>query len=507
MTMLDQAGAQLQALSGRAMRPELLTVEDAHKLDVATVADLFRRHVSPGQLRLMELLGFHTVLVKRAEGVHYIDRDGRPILDFFGGFGSLAFGHNHPRIVNTRMRFQQEQRHEIALAFMSQYATALAKNLATIAPADLDVVFLCCTGSEAVEAALKLAEQHQGRRRATVAYAQNSFHGKTRGALSVTDGRRFRSGFKLLPNCVAVPFGDAAALEKLLRRRRDVGALILETVQGAAGVVLPPAGYFRAVRELCDRYSVLWIADEIQSGVGRTGRFFAFEHFDVAPDIITLAKSLGAGKAAVAAVISRSSVHARAYGSARTALIHGPATFSGMGEACCTAVEALNVLYDERLMENAARQGLCLLSRLEWLRSRYPRIIKQVRGLGLMVAIEFADISQLLPASVGKVLSILDGPLRGGLCVLVGSLLLAEFGILVAFTEYNRNVIRLEPPLLVDAAHVDTLIDALDSLLARGLTGMVVDYLRLVWAPGGLLPQHTELPTRLYPRSPESTSR
>src|SRR5690606_32770654 len=318
------------------------------------------------------------------------DRNGRRILDFFGGFGSLAFGHNHPRILEARIRFQEEKRQEIAMAFMSQYAAALSYNLAAIAPGDLDMAFLCVSGSEANEAALKLAERAAGDRR-TVVYTERSFHGKTRAALSVTDSEFYQGSFELLPNRVRVPFGDAAALEAAFRRDRSIGTFILETVQGGAGIVPWPEGYLKAVRELCDRYGVLWLADEVQCGYGRTGRFFAFEHEAVVPDIVTLAKSLGGGKTAIGAYIARTPIFMKAYGSPKTAMIHGPATFSGMGEACCTAIEALNVLYDEGLIDNAAEQGTYLLDRLNQLQRKHPKIIKEVRGKGLMVGLELAD--------------------------------------------------------------------------------------------------------------------
>lgn len=457
-------------------RPYLLSVEDAKALSVTETADLFGRHMNPGQYHFLKLLGFHEVLIDRAEGMYYYDKSGRRILDFFGGFGSLAFGHNHPRILAARKRFQEEKRHEIAMAFMSQYAAALAKNLATIAPGDLDMVFLGSSGSEAVEAALKVAEKVQGPDRAKIAYAENSFHGKTRGALSVTDSSFYQSTFRLLDNRVRVPFGDAAALEEAFARDPAIGIVILETIQGGAGIVTAPAGYWQEVRRLCDHYNVLWVADEVQCGVGRTGRFFAFEYEDVVPDVVAIAKSLGGGKSAMGAMIARRPHYMKAYGAPRHALIHGPATFGGIGEACCTAIEALNVLYDEQLMENAATQGAYLSDRLRRLQEKHPKMIKEVRGKGLMVGIEFCDLSQTLPLGLRQIVSMLDEKLKGGLSGFVGSLLLKDYDVLVAFTEYNRNVIRLEPPLIVTREQIDTFVDALDSLLSRGITRIVTDY-------------------------------
>jgi acetylornithine/succinyldiaminopimelate/putrescine aminotransferase len=470
----------VSAPTNQLPRPALLTVEQAKQLSAAETADLFCRHLNPGQFHFLKLLGFHTVLVERAEGMHYIDRDGRRILDFFGGFGSVCFGHNHPRITAARIRFQNEGRHEIAMAFLSQYAAALAQNLAAIAPGDLDMVFLGSSGSEVVEAALKLAERVQGPERAKIAYAEGSFHGKTRGALSVTDSPFYQDRFQLLDNRVRLPFGDAAALAAAFERDRAIGVLILETIQGGAGIVTAPAGYWREVRRLCDRYNVLWLADEVQCGLGRTGRFFAFEHEDVVPDIALLAKSLGGSKCAMAAMIARRPHYMKAYGAPKHALIHGPATFGGIGEACVSAIEALNVLYDEGLIENAATQGDYLIERLSALRAKYPAMIKEVRGKGLMVGVEFSDFSQMLPMGLRQMVSVLDDKLKGSVCGFVGSLLLRQYGILVAFTEYNRNVIRLEPPLIVQREHVDAFADALDDLLGRGITRIVTDYLRVV---------------------------
>jgi acetylornithine/succinyldiaminopimelate/putrescine aminotransferase len=460
--------------------PKLFTVEDAKALDQASVMQLFADHINPGQLHFMKLLGFHRIVVDRAEGMYYFTRDGRKILDFFGGFGSLAFGHNHPRILAARKKFQDERRHEIALAFMSQYAAALAANLARVSPGELSMVFLGSSGSEAMEAALKIAEQAQGPHRAKVIYAENSFHGKTKGALAVTDGALYRSQFTLAPNTVKVPFGDLAAIARAIDADSSIGAVVLETIQGGGGIIEAPAGFWQDLRNLCDAKGVLWIADEVQCGFGRTGKFYAFEHAGVVPDVTALAKSLGGGKCAMAAMIARRDVYMRAYGQPKKALVHAPATFGGIGEACCTSIEALNILFDEGLIDNAAVQGAYLLERLNALKAKYPRIIHDVRGRGLLVGLEFSDISNTLSFGFNHVVSLLDDKLKGSLSGFVGSLLLADHNVLVAFTEYNRNVIRLAPPLIAQREHIDTFVGALDQVLSRGIARIVLDYVRTI---------------------------
>lgn len=461
---------------GGVARPNLLTVEQAKAMSIGDITTAFKDHLNPGQLHFMKLLGFHKVKIESAEGMYYTDQNGRKILDFFGGFGSLAFGHNHPRILEARQKFQDEKRHEIAIAFMSQYAAALAKNIAACSPGDLDMVFLGSSGSEAMEAAIKLAERAAGPKRPKVVYAENSFHGKTKGVLAITDGQLYRADFKLTDNTVRVPFADIAAVEKAFQSDPEIGVIVLETIQGGGGIIQAPAEYWQQLRALCDRYGVLWVADEVQCGYGRSGRFYAFEHYGVVPDITALAKSLGAGKAAVGAMIARREVYMKAYGTSKTAMIHAMATFGGMGEACVTAIEGINVLYDDHLIDRAADSGDYLLERLQALKEKYPKIIKDVRGKGLMVGLEFQDFSQTLPMVLRPVVSVLDDKLKGSLSGFIGALLLRDYDVLVAFTEYNRNVIRLEPPLICERAHVDQFIAALDALLGRGIVRIVKDF-------------------------------
>ncbi|OOG75736.1 aspartate aminotransferase family protein [Sinorhizobium sp. A49] len=479
MTMLDRpnrTAVSAPSHEGGVARPNLLTVEQAKAMSIGDITTAFKDHLNPGQLHFMKLLGFHKVKIESAEGMYYTDQNGRKILDFFGGFGSLAFGHNHPRILEARQKFQDEKRHEIAIAFMSQYAAALAKNIAACSPADLDMVFLGSSGSEAMEAAVKLAERAAGPKRPKVVYAENSFHGKTKGVLAITDGQLYRADFKLVDNTVRVPFADIAAVEKSFQSDPEIGVIVLETIQGGGGIIQAPAEYWQQLRALCDRYGVLWVADEVQCGYGRSGRFYAFEHYGVVPDVTALAKSLGAGKAAVGAMIARREVYMKAYGTSKTAMIHAMATFGGMGEACVTAIEGINVLYDDRLIDRAADSGDYLLERLQVLKEKYPKIIKDVRGKGLMVGLEFQDFSQTLPMVLRPVVSVLDDKLKGSLSGFIGALLLRDYDVLVAFTEYNRNVIRLEPPLICERSHVDQFIAALDALLGRGIVRIVKDF-------------------------------
>ena len=297
--------------SAKHAKPNLLTVEDAKALDVAQMKDLFKAHINPGQLHFMKLLGFHKIKVERAEGMYYIDQNGRKILDFFGGFGSLAFGHNHPRILEARQKFQDEKRHEIA----SPSCRNMRRRSRTTSPPARRAISTWCSsarparrrwkrrikvaeraaGPEAVEDRLCrefLPRQDQGRA---------LDHRRRRSTAAVQAGRQHRAG------AVRRHRRGRAAPSAPIRRSASI---VLETIQGGGGIVQAEPDFWQKLRALCDKYGVLWVADEVQCGYGRTGRFYAFEHYGVVPDVTALAKSLGGGKAAIGAMIaSRERLH------------------------------------------------------------------------------------------------------------------------------------------------------------------------------------------------------
>jgi ornithine--oxo-acid transaminase len=275
-----------------------------------------------------------------------------------------------------------------------------------------------------------------------------------------------------------VPFGDIDAIEAAFKADRTIGTIVLETVQGGGGINEAPAEFWQKLRTLCDKYGVLWVADEVQCGFGRTGKFYAFEHYGVVPDVTALAKSLGGGKAAVGAMIAKRDVYMKAYGSSKTAMIHAMATFGGIGEASITSIEAINLLYDEGLIDNSAETGDYLIEKLKGLQAKYPSLLKEVRGRGMMIGLEFHDFSQTLPLVLRPVVATLDDKLKGSLPGFIGSHLLRDHGVLVAFTEYNRNVIRLEPPLICTRENVDEFITAIDEVLSRGVVKIVTDFVR-----------------------------
>jgi len=291
------------------LRKELLTISDLQGLSREQARENFRMYMNPGLATLMGLLDFDKLFV-RAEGVRVWDRDGHRYLDFVGGYGSLNLGHNQSRVLQALR--QVSTMPNLLQVSMGAAAGALAHNLAKITPGKLQNTFFCNSGAEAIEGAIKLARIATGR--SAIVSCRSGFHGKTMGSLSVSGREKYQKGFEpLLPACSVVDFGDLNQLEAFLRSG-ETAAFVVEPIQGEGGIVVPPEGYLRGALQLCQRYGTLFVADEIQTGFGRTGKMFACEHEGVVPDILCLAKALGGGIMPVGAIVTTQELWNKAYG-------------------------------------------------------------------------------------------------------------------------------------------------------------------------------------------------
>jgi putrescine aminotransferase len=398
----------------------------------------YERYVNPGLAKLLRFMGLSAV-EETAEGSWVFDASGKHYLDCVGGYGTFAFGHRHPRIVQA----VEKQLHKMPLAskvLLCPQMAELAERLAAYTPGDLTYSFICNSGTEAVEGAIKLARIATGRSK--IISAIHSFHGKTLGSLSATGNHTYREPFlPLLPGFVHVPFNDLSILEGMIDQ--DTAAVLLEPIQGEAGVILPSPGYLAKVRELCDAHGALLILDEVQTGMGRTGTLFACEQENVVPDILCLAKALGGGVMPVGAYIARPHVY-EAYQSAP--LLH-TSTFGGNPLACAAACAALSVLIEENLAEAARVKGEYLLERLRGVAGKYPGMVREIRGRGLMIGIEFTSDA-------------------------VGGLVMNEWiqrGVLTAFALNNLRVTRLEPPLTISFEEMDIVIQTFDVSLSASM--------------------------------------
>src|SRR5215468_1051789 len=343
--------------------------------------ELYGRYLNPQHPKVLHAIGFDKVY-PRAEGAYLYDTDGNQYADFLSGFGVFAAGRNHPVI-----RRALHDALDAELADWTQFDCGplpglLGEKLLAKAPG-LERVFFCNSGTEAVESALKFARHATGKGR--IVYARHGFHGLTAGSLSVNGAEEFKAGFAPLLPGTQIPLGDIAALEAELRKG-DVAALIVEPVQGH-GVMMTPPGFLPAAKALLHSRGALLICDEVQAGLGRTGMFFSYQYDDVQPDIVTVAKALSGGYVPVGAMLTTDKIFGSVYSSMDKVMVHST-TFKGGSLAMAAGLAALAVIDDEGLVENAERRGDELMRGLKELQARYD-LIKDVRGKGLIVGIEF----------------------------------------------------------------------------------------------------------------------
>ncbi len=439
---------------------DIIRLEQAMQLTRKEVVEKSKMFLSASMAATESALSFDRQYT-RAEGCSLYDSEGNEYLDFVGGFGSVNVGHNHPRILEALRKIEYYPK--IMQTAMQHLTAALAENLARVTPGDLSRTFFCNSGAEAVEGALKLARGVTQRPR--FVYCIGAFHGKTLGALSVMGREKYRRPFEpLLPNTTAVPYGDLEALEKELSTG-DVAAFIVEPIQGEAGVVLPPPGYLAGARELCTKYNVLLIADEVQTGFGRTGKMFACEWENVVPDVLCLAKALGGGIVAAGAYVTMDRHWRKVYGSLDKALVHS-STFGGYwgnALACAVGIRTLEIIRDENLAEEARVKGEYFLGKLNSLKGKYP-VVKDVRGKGLLIGLELTDKETGLISKLS--FGVLDKLAQEYMGTLVAIELMNRYRIATVYSLNNPNVIRLEPPLTVSGNQLDFVAEAINEVLS-----------------------------------------
>jgi ornithine--oxo-acid transaminase len=429
--------------------------------------ELHPRYLNPQLQRTLHTLGFDQVY-ERAEGAYLYDSDGNRYADFLTGFGVFGVGRNHPVV-----RKALHQMLDLELADMVQFDCPplpglLAEKLLEKAPG-LERVYFCNSGTEAVEAALKFARYATGRPR--VLYCDHAFHGLTVGSLSVNGSAEFKHGFDpLLPDNM-IPLGDLDALEAELRKG-EVAALIVEPVQGK-GVRVPPDGFLSAARKLLHDHGALLICDEVKTGLGRTGRFFGYQHEDVEPDIVTVAKALSGGMVPVGATLTKDWIFQKVYSSMDRVLVHD-STFGANAAAMTAGLAALAVIEDEQLVSNAARTGEALRSALADMVSEYD-LLADVRGRGLMIGIEFARPRSL---KLRPAWAMLQKARVGLFAQMVVVMLFQRHRILTQVSADHMEVINLLPPLTIGDAEVTLFRDAFADVMndANRGSGLMWDF-------------------------------
>jgi ornithine--oxo-acid transaminase len=423
---------------------------------------LHERYMNRQLARTLRTLGFDRNYV-RGEGCYLYDDAGHRYLDFLSGFGVYALGRSHPGV-----KAALHQALDLDLPNMIQMDCALlpgllAEQLVARTHPAISRVFFCNSGAESVEAAIKFARHSTKRPR--ILYAEHAFHGLTTGVLALNGGSEFRSGFgALLPETVPVPFGDLPALEQQLRSG-DVAAFIVEPIQGK-GVYCAPADYWKAAQELCRRHGTLLVMDEVQTGLGRTGRFFCHEHWGLEPDIITISKALSGGYVPIGAMLTTEKIFSSVYDSMEDALKHST-TFGRNQLAMVAGLATLAAFDDEDIVARAEQAGAALQDGLRGLADRYD-LIHDVRGLGLMIGIEFGE-PQAKPA--GRRFRAVERLRTGMFSQMVVVPLFHRHRILTQVAADNVNIVKLLPPLIAGPEEIDYFVQALDDVMADAHRG------------------------------------
>jgi len=416
---------------------------------------LHEKYLNRQMVRVLKTIGFDRHYT-RAEGPYLFDKTGARYRDLLAGFGVFALGRNHPTVKKAMIDVLHADLPNLVQMDVSLLSGLLAERLLAQVP-NQEKVFFCNSGTEAVEAAIKLARA--ATRRSKLVFCDHAFHGLTMGALTINGDESFRSGFgPLLADAARVPWNDLEALEAALASG-DVAAFFVEPIQGK-GVNLPKPGYLRAAAQVCKKHGALFVADEVQTGLGRTGRFLATEHEDVDPDLVLFAKALSGGYMTVGAVVGKRWIFDRLFDRMDRAVVHG-STFGKNNLAMAAGLATLAVLEEEGLIENAAHRGDSLVRRLGALVGKYE-LLKEVRGRGLMVALEFGP-PQSLGLRAGWTL--LEKATKGLFCQTVIIPLFTRHRILSQVAGHDMYVIKLLPPLCLSQSDEDWIVEAFDDVI------------------------------------------
>lgn len=417
---------------------------------------LHTRHLNEQMVRVLKTIGFDAGF-RSGHGQYLFDRTDTRYLDALSGFGVFAIGRNHPQVRDALKSVLDSDLPNLVQMDVSPLAGVLAERLLRYVPF-LDKVFFANSGSEIVESAIKFARAATGR--STILYCGHAFHGLSYGALSLTGDRIFREGFgPLLPDCVEVRFNDLEALDRALTAQ-PTAAFIVEPIQGK-GVNLPDEDYLRDAQALCRKHGALFIADEIQTGLGRTGRFLAVEHWAVEPDMVLLAKSLSGGHVPVGALLTRKWIFDKVFNRMDRAVVHG-STFSKNDLAMAAGIATLQIMESERLIENADRMGRRLLDAFTGMSRKYE-LVKDVRGKGLMIGIEFGPPRSLKLKTAWNALEMVNSAL---FCQLIVIPLFKEHHILCQVAGHGIHTIKLLPPLIISESDCDWIERSFDAVVA-----------------------------------------
>jgi ornithine--oxo-acid transaminase len=431
---------------------------------VSAVTSNYQEYVNPQWVTLLNLLGMN-VEYERCLGCELFTKDGRRVLDFLSGYCVHNTGHNHPYIIQALKDEMDKCGPAMLQSHVPEIAGELARRLCELAGGDLEKVYFGSSGSEGVEAAIKFARATTGR--TGIVYAKSSFHGLTTGALSLMNDVFWREGFgPLLPETQGVPYGDIAALESAVADKRHA-AFVVEPLQAEAGIQVPTREYLQKAQETCRRTGTLFVLDEVQTGMYRTGTFLAAHQFAVRPDMVVLAKALSGGLMPVSAVLMTNKVYHAVYSSLKRAIVH-TSTFSENSLSMRAGLATLDVLQREELGPRALQLGETFRAKLRRELAGFD-MVREVRGMGLLSGIEFVPPKKLAFRALYEAFYRIHPAMFGQIVVMR---MFREKGILTQICGNNFMVLKAAPPLMVTAEQLDEFVEAVRSVVELAQTSL-----------------------------------
>jgi acetylornithine/succinyldiaminopimelate/putrescine aminotransferase len=446
-------------------------------LNEKEIHNYYRKYVNHGLHSIYKILGFNQMDIESSKGLEIKLKNGKTILDFTSGIGVLALGHNHPSIIEVEKKCHDLNLIDVQKFGINRMQSGLAYNLACLLPDPLDTSFFTISGSEAIEAGIKLITRVQPVHKKYFITFKEDYHGKTHGALSFTNSENFASGFHTginRDNIIVIAPGDINAIENTISDNiNKIAGLVIEPIQGQV-LGIHPREYLKKVLDICKKNNILTLVDEVKVGMGRTGELFSFMEQEMVPDVLAISKALGGGKRAIGAMVTSSRLFKLAYGKRKDSTLHST-TFGGLGTSCAVAIETLNIISEKSFLKRVNDNSEFFMKKLLELKVKYPSMINEVTGKGLFIGITFNFIPFEKKIKDVKIPFVKDIKV-----VLMGSILrylYRKHNLLTHFTPPRPDMLVIMPPLIINRTEILYFTDSLDEMLSQGLPKLFSKFL------------------------------
>lgn len=425
-----------------------IKLEDIEKYDLKKLNRLYKKYYENGFYKILKLVNLD-INFEKAKGIRLYDFNGNEYLDFLSSFGCMSLGHNNDEVFKSIEEYKD--RPNIMQQSINIFNGILANNIASLTDYELTKCHFTNCGAEAVEEALKLV--FISHKDSHIIYFENSYHGKTLGALSALGTKVKENYYTMEERFHQVEYGDIKEVKRLCRQYK-VGGIILEPVQGEGGIIIPKKSFLKDLRKLCDKEDIFLILDEIQTGLGRCGEIFCYKKFDIIPDILCISKTLSGGYIPIGAIVVKEEIWKKTYGKMKNGELI-TTTFSGNTLASIAAIKTLTIIKEDNLVVRSRKIGKYSLKRLKCLEGKYG-VITDVRGMGLLIGIEFGGLKTRFSEKTIKIIM-----------ATIVSKLLNEHNIITTVTGNCPSVLRFEPPFIVEKDEIDYFVDSLDRVISE----------------------------------------